>query len=614
MKLRPFPLYNFPMIGALVLMTVAGSRGDNLSIKDYKRPFRNAFSSYVSVVSDAEELYYDGQYSAAWRKYNAILKGSTKSDYKKIGYIGMGWCYVGLEKYSDAIKMFKQADVYAARDPKAHIMTLMGNGIAYFNSGRFPEAYRFFDRITQDYREYKGPWKDAYYFKGLAAYAKGDYPAAIKALDTVITNGYFKNYEHRADAYVYAAKSALSQEDYDKAAKYLEGFTKAFPNHPKTGEIQLLLAETEAARGHYKKAMEAYETLLNTYPYLKDAALESMARVSNKYGDYIVMDTSFKITHPLMADVFLWVPAVEAHKKGRLEKAMPRFMRMARDLPGDERSAKGLALIGQAFAEQGSYTKAIEIFRQYIVQYPGGQDLPKVMNLLANSYIKTSQWREALKVLDELVYRFSYDEDQSSTVEAAKKKINAILAQHPDAASGIDFKTPGLSQDAAFQQATAAYNKGDYGLSAQLFLDYATKHPDDAKACKAVFNAGYIYFQTKDYANASQTLSQYLQSCATSEDAENAFFYLGASYYFAKDYTNAVATLERFASNYPASSYKPNALKLAGLACMELSKDNSSYKDKGVQLLKDAARVFRAHGNPSEADKIEAYLKQIGAM
>jgi len=602
------------MITGIILTVVAGAAQEKLSIDDYMRPFRDAFSSYVSVVSDAEELYYEKDYTSAWKKYNAILKGAEKSDYKKIAYVGMGWCYLGLGKFSDAIKMFKQADVYAAQDPKAHIMTLMGNGIAYFNKQDYPEAFRFFGRITEDYREYRDPWKDAYYFKGLAAYAKGDYDNAIKALDTVINNQYFEGYERKADAYLYAAKSAVGNNDYKKASKYLSEFSEEFPGHPKIGEANLLLAESQAAQGDYAGAISTYETLLNTYPYLKDAALESMARVSNKYGDYLVGDTSFKITHPLMVDVFLWVPAVEAQKAGRLEKAMPRFMRMARDVPGDERSAKGLALIGQAFADQGSYTKAIEIFHQYIVQYPGGQDLPTVMNLLATCYMKTSQWREALRVLDEIVYRFSYDDSQAATVEGAKKKISAILAEHPDAAEGLSFKTPGLSQDAAFQQATAAYNQGDYTRSAQLYLDYAKANPGDAKACKAVFNAGYIYFQVKDYKNAVSALGSYVSGCATGEDAENAYFYLGACYYFAEDYASSIKTLDAFTGAYPASSYKPNALKLVGLAYLELATDNEAYKEKGIEYLKEAARVFRAHGNPSEAEKIETYLKQIGAM
>ncbi|MEO0140413.1 MAG: tetratricopeptide repeat protein [candidate division WOR-3 bacterium] len=598
--------------GILFALATLAQR-EKMTIEGYMRPFREAFSSYISVVSDAEDLYYSERYEAAFNKYNAILKGAEKSDYKMIGYIGMAWCYIGLGRYSDALKMLKQADLYAPSDPKTHIMTLMGNGISSFNLGKYPEAYRYFSRITDDYRDYLEYWRDAYYFKALSAYAKGDYPQTITDVETILKDSlHFRGYEKRADAYILGGKAALNGGNYEKAVTLLNGFISEFPTHPKAGEARLLLAEAEASKGSYKAAMTAYENVLNTYPYLKDQALESMARVSVKFGDYIVGDTSFRITHPLMVEVFLWVPAVEAHNKGNLAKAMPRFLRMARDVPEDERSGKGLALIGQAFADQGSYTKAAEIFRQYIVQYPAGEDIAKVMNLLANCYIKMNQWREALKVLDEIIYRFGQDESQKDLVDGAKKKLSAIINEHPDAAEGLSFKTPGLSQDAAFQQAAAAYNQGDYAKSAQLFLEFADKNPGDPKACKAVFNAGYIYFQAKDYANAVSALSRYVSGCGSGEDAENAYFYLGASYYFAGDYARSASTMEGFVSYFPASSMKPNALKLAGLSYLELGNQSPSYKDKGIERLKESARVFRAQGNPTEAEKIEKYLEGMG--
>jgi len=606
--------YNLSMTTGFIFAFVAVAQEERMAIENYMRPFREAFSSYISVVSDAEELYYSERYEAAFNKYNAILKGAEKSDYKMIGYIGMAWCYIGLSRYSDALKMFKQADLYASSDPKTHIMTLMGEGIASFNLGKYPEAYRYFSRITDDYRDYLEYWRDAYYFKAMSAYAKGDYPQTIADAETILRDSlHFKGFDKRAEAYLLGAKAALKGGNYEKAVNLLNGFSSEFPMHPKAGEARLLLAESEAAKGNYKASLAAYEDVLNTYPYLKDKALESMARVSNRFGDYIVVDTSFTITHPLMVDVFLWVPAVDAQKKGDLSKAMPRFLRMARDVPQDERSGKGLALIGQAFADQGSYTKAAEIFKQYIVQYPGGEDIAKVMNLLANCYIKTNQWREALKVLDEIIYRFGQDESQKDIVEGAKKKLAAILNEHPDAGEGLSFKTPGLTQEAAFQQAAAAYNQGNFGRSAELFLEFARNNPKDPKACKAIFNAGYIYFQAKDYANSASALSSYVSSCGSGEDAENAYFYLGASYYFAGDYPKAASTMEGFVSYFPASPLKPNALKLAGLSYLEMASENPSYKQKGIEKLRESARVFRAQGNPTEAEKIEQYLEQIGA-
>jgi len=606
--------YNLSMTAGLIFALTTVAQEEKMAIENYMRPFREAFSSYMFIVSDAEELYYSGKYEAAFDKYQSILKGAEKSDFKMICYIGMAWCYIGLGRYSDALTMLKKADLYASKDPKTHIITLMGNGIASFNSGKYPEAYRYFSRITDDYRDYLEYWRDAYYFKAMSAYAKGDYPQTIADAETILKDSLrFKGFDKRADAYLLGAKAALKGGNYEKAVNLLNGFASEFPMHPKAGEARLLLAEAEAAKGNYKASVAAYEEVLNTYPYLKDKAIESMARVSNKYGDYIAVDTSFKITHPLMVEVFLWNPAYEAHNKGDLSKAMPRFLRMARDVPEDERSGKGLALIGQAFANQGSYTKAAEIFRQYIVQYPGGEDIAKVMNLLAICYIKTNQWREALKVLDEIIYRFGHDESQKDIVEGARKKLSAILSEHPDAAQGISFRTPGLAQDAAFQQAAAAYNQGDFGRSAQLFLEFAQNNPRDPKACKAIFNAGYIYFQAKEYSNATSALSSYVAQCGSGEDAENAYFYLGASYYFGGDYPKAASTMEGFVSYFPASALKPNALKLAGLSYLEMAAENPSYKDKGIAKLRESARVFRAQGNPTEAEKIEKYLEQIGA-
>ena len=602
-RLRP-GFYNFAMM--LVLLAFE----PELKVTDYMRPFPEAFSSYTSIVTEAERLYYDKKFKLAFRKYDAILKGLEKPDFKKIGYIGIAWCYIGAGQYEDALKMLKKAEFYATSDPQARIMVLMGKGIAHLNLGHYPEAYRQFQWVVDRYRDFKRVWRDAVYFSGLAAYGKGDYKKALEIFNKVLTDKlhFPKKYKYRGDAVLMAALAALKLEEPDKALSYIDQFLKEFSMHPKKPEILLLKAEMLAEAGKYAECLKTYEYLLNTYPGMKDKIVKSMAQVSLKYGDYIVADTTYPIKHELMVDAFLWVPAYEAYKKGDLAKAMPRFLRLVRDYPEDERAAKGLALIAQAFFEQGSYAKTVELCRKYVTQYPSGYDLPKVMLLLAQAHIKQKEWRDAMKVLDELVYRFGTDESKKDVVEKARKLLAALLSEHPEAAQGLAFKTPGLAQEAEFQEAAAAYNRGELQKAAELFLQYAQKHPQDPKACKAYFNAGYVYFQAKDYEKASQILADYAQKCK-GENAEIALFYAGAARYFLKDYQGAVQLLTQFVNSYPASDYKPNALKLLGLAYIE-----GGNRDTGVQYLKEAARTFRARGNPDEAKKIEDYLKGIGAQ
>ena len=571
-------------------------------ITDYKKPLPDAFASkYSPMVAKAERLYYSGQIARAKELYEDLINNSDAPGKRLVGYIGNGWCLIHMGKYSEAIDTFKKAEVLSGGRKPAVIPLYMGLGIAYYNKGRYFDAYRYFYSLTQ-YPEYADVYRDALYFAALSAYMNGSYNKVISLVDELQRR--FPNSKQANDAAVLKVFAYRKKGELFKAITELKKLIEK--GHPKKPKFEIILAEWYAEYGDYPKAIQQYEKALATYPFLKDTILASLAYVEGKYGDNIATDPRVKVTNPLVGEILFYKPGMKAYKSGQMTKAQQRFERFIQFFPDDPRSAKLVAYLGQLLFQAGSYEKAKEKLVYYLQKYPEGEDRPAVLELLGKVYYRLKDYRKAAETWDQFLREYPGHKD----AEKVKKLLQALIAERPEVAKYVKSE---VGAEAVFNKALAAYKQGAYPKALKLFEEFVKLFPNSQYTPKATFNAGYIAYQMKEYDKAIQYFSEYIQKYPNGEDAENALYLLGLAHFAKKDYDNAITYLTQFVQTYTDSEKLADAYKFLGFSYYKkYEAGDETAKANAITAFQNAAKLYRAAGKDKEASQMEQFAKQLG--
>ena len=571
-------------------------------ITDYKKPLPDAFATkYGPIVAKAERLYYNGQIERAKGLYEDLVNNSDAPGRRLVGYIGNGWCLIHMGRYTEAIDTFKKAEVLSGGRKPAVIPLYMGLGIAYYNKGRYLDAYRYFSALTR-YPEYTEVYRDALYFAALAAYMNGSYDKVISLVDELQRR--FPNTKKANDAAVLKVFAYRKKGELFKAITELKKLIEK--GHPRKPKFEIILAEWYAEYGDYPKAIQQYEKALANYPLLKDTILASLAYVEKKYGDNIALAPNLKVTNPLVGEILFYKPGMEAYKSGQMTKAQQRFERFIQFFPDDPRSAKLVAYLGQLLFQAGSYEKAKEKLEYYLQKYPEGEDRPAVLELLGKVYYRLKDYRKAAETWDQFLREYPGHKD----AEKVKKLLQALIAERPEVAKYVKSE---VGAEAVFNKALAAYKQGAYPKALKLFEEFIQLFPNSQYTPKATFNAGYIAYQMKEYDKAIQHFSEYVQKYPNGEDAENALYLLGLAHFAKKDYDNAITYLTQFVQTYTKSDKLADAYKFLGFSYYKkYEAGDEAAKANALAAFQNAAKLYRAAGKSKEASQMEQFAKQLG--
>ncbi|NPB03343.1 MAG: tetratricopeptide repeat protein [Thermotogae bacterium] len=571
-------------------------------ITDYKKPLPDIFTNrYSALVSKAERLYYSGQYQRAKGYYEDLINNSEAPGKRLVGFIGNGWCLIHMGRYHEAIDTFRKAEILSGGRKPAVIPLYMGLGIAYYNIGRYLDAYRYFKALTR-YPEYEDVYRDALYFAALSAYMNGSYSNVISLVDELQRR--FPNTKKANDAAILKVFAYRKKGELFKAITELKRLIEK--GHPKKPKFEIILAEWYAEYGDYPKAIQQYEKALANYPFLKDTILASLAYVEKKYGDNIALAPNLKVTNPLVGEILFYKPGMEAYKKGQMTKAQQRFERFIQFFPDDPRSAKLVAYLGQLLFQAGSYEKAKEKLEYYLKKYPEGEDRPAVLELLGKVYYRLKDYRRAAEVWDQFLREYPGHKN----AENVKKLLQALIAERPEVAQYVRSE---VGAEAVFNKALAAYKQGAYPKALKLFAQFIKLFPNSQYTPKATFNAGYIAYQMKEYDTAITYFSQYVQKFPNGEDIENALYLLALAHFAKNDYDNAIAYLTQFVQTFTNSDKLADAYKFLGFAYYKkYESGDETAKANALIAFQNAAKLYRSAGKTKEAQQMEQFVKQLG--
>ena len=322
--------------------------GAELKITDAQKPFKREFLS-SRFAYKAESLYYAGNYQAAAREFERLLKEyefSVFADRRNQVKCGLGWCYIHLGRYRDAVEQLTPVTI-SVFSPRFEITAYYGLGVAAFNTGDYKTAYKHFARLTTSYPEFSEVIPDVMYYQGLAAFAMEAYGDAVKIWERLL-----EKYPRSKRA----AKTALKLADLymkagmpEKAREKLSWFQENFAGTPEAAYTLVLEGNILYEEGDIKDALDRYDRCVAQYPRSDAAKLAQakMEEIFKKHSPEILADSAFLAEHPRVAASLEYFPGLIAYNEGRYLEAYNFLTQFVQNHPADPRVPDALALAAE---------------------------------------------------------------------------------------------------------------------------------------------------------------------------------------------------------------------------------------------------------------------------
>ena len=187
------------------------------------------------------------------------------------------------------------------------------------------------------------------------------------------------------------------------------------------------------------------------------------------------------------------------------------------------------------------------------------QSYPDTVNKLDTLSQDLAQMRGKLDVLgnqidtvDKHVHELYLDLDSRlKLLEAAAKPADPAPAASDAAPEAKGAETPA---PVSYENALAAFNKGDYAASLKQFRAFLKANPKDPKAVNALYWVGMNQLSLKDYKGARVTNQELYKSHPESSKAPDALLNLASAWTGLGDAANARATLKTLVAKYPNST------------------------------------------------------------
>ena len=355
-----------------------------------------------------------------------------------------------------------------------------------------------------------------------------------------------------ADYALYHQGFALSKlRRFDQAFAPLYRLLKQYPDSRLARPALILYADSLAAGGYPKQALESYAIFIERYPLGGDALAAQLgsALCRDKLGEPSaaaailralwlnnpaspVAVTAAKELQRLAAAGLKSPPytSAELFKRSCILFDLGRSAEAARalaELPlageSEEFAAKLRLKTGQALFKARHYQDAQAALRNLLQKGAIGSVASEANYWLARSMDKNGQSEEAFQIYLQL---------------AEGSKYGTMAGT--------------IADDALLEAAYQKRYQRKWGESLQLFRTFIAKHPDLEKSGGAVWEAAWASYQSRDYQGAAG----YLRRLATLDEMrEKALYWLGKSLSALGDAKGAEAQFAALAGEYPYGYY-----------------------------------------------------------
>jgi soluble lytic murein transglycosylase len=332
----------------------------------------------------------------------------------------------------------------------------------------------------------------------------------------------------------------------DQALPPLYKLLKQYPDSRLTRPAVLLYADTLAAGGYPREALESYGSFLERYPSGSDSlsALIGSALCREKLGETATAVTIYR-------GIWLFHPTSPLAERAQAE--LSRISALG--VKVNPYSSSELLKRAGTLYDLGRFAQAAKTY----AELPLGGETPefgsKVRFRTGQALYKAKRYQEAEQTLrgvtsgrdaaqsNEANYWLAKSLDKNGKSDQAYELL-LRLAQTPQGGS--------VAGEALLDAAYLKRYQQKWGEALQLFQGFLAGHPDPLKSGGVFWEAAWVSYQSRDYQGAAGYLKKL---AANPELREKSLYWLGKSLNNAGDPKGALSAYASLADEYPFGYY-----------------------------------------------------------
>jgi soluble lytic murein transglycosylase len=357
---------------------------------------------------------------------------------------------------------------------------------------------------------------------------------------------------YAADAYPVLADYALYNEGLalsklernDEALAPLYRLLKQYPDSRLARPATLLYADTLAAGGHHKEALQSYTAFIERYPSGSDSisALFNSALSRDKTGDPAG-------AAGVLRGIWLNYPGSPFAEKAADEL---RRLKAAGVQPAAYSTAELFKRAGVLY-DLGRNGKAAEAYAALLVNSEGPEFNAKLRLRYGQALFKARRYRDAQETFTSL-----YGKGTGATAAEAGYWLARSLDKNGRGDEAYDLylrlATPAqggsVADDSLLEAAYVKRFQKKWSEALQLFKRYLASYPDPQRS--ATWEAAWCSYQARDYRGAAD----YLKKLSEREELrEKSLYWLGKALAASGDAAGADASFAALATEYPFGYY-----------------------------------------------------------
>ncbi len=615
------------------------------------------FTNDLAAYQDAVALYNNQQYLAAQTQFTKI-KNTTKNETIEADcsyYIANA--AIRLNQQSADALMEKFVEEYPTSTKRNSAFLDVGN--YYFETGRFPQARKWFDKVEEG--NLSGAEKEKFYFYNGYSYFQSKRPNEAKKYFNRVSN----SKEYGSQAKYYLGFMAYEGDNYEEATKLFE---EVKDNERYASDMSYYQADMNFKLGNFQKAIDLGKSQFDKSNPQEKSELSKIIGESyfnlEQYEAAIPYLKEYKGTRGRWNNTDFYQLGYAYYKQGDYANAIAEFNKI---IAGRDAVAQNAYYhLGESYLKQNqkqqalnafknasemdfsaqiqedafynyaklsyeignAYTSVPQVLTAYLVKYPKTNNKSEIEDLLIDSYITSRNFKEALNLLEN---NKSFENKLALQKVAFFRGLELYNENNYGEAKTMFEKSLKEPRDARFT-ARATYWKAESDFQLNNFeqaligfkqfkqLPEKRNTPEDLNSD---YSIAYTYFKTKKYSEAITSFQQFLaKSSIDNARKKDANLRLGDSYFVSSQYWPAMESYNKviaiggpdadYAAYQKAISYgfvDRASTKVEELAAFDRNFPKSGYRDDALYEL---GNTYGALNNNAEA--IKAYDKLINTL
>ncbi len=461
------------------------------------------------------------------------------ANYEFLLYRGLGDFFVKQERYLEAAQAYRTFGGVRTPHPQGMLLTIKAIEL-YKERGYADLVVETKEEFINRYAKYSTYWANNSHYGFDEYLIRSD-----SSIEKRINDYAAESLEELGRIYHARAQKSKSSADFGKAIKWYQMFARSFLQHPKTPEMNFLLAEALYEDGRYTDAIREYEKTAYNYRRHELGAEAGYAALVTyeKYKGIVGGD-----------DREFW---------DRI--AIQSAQRFTKLYPKDPRTATVLVKVVDELFEKQQYSQASVFAKRILAIVPKSQTKPRrqAMIVIAHTSFEEEAFKEA-EVMYSSALRLTAADDKNRAAlvdrlaASVYKQGEALRERGQLEASTKEFLRIAMVAPSSAIRVTADYDAAANMLAAEswaqaipLLEAFQLNHPGHELQAEVTNNLAIAYLESGNHIKAADQL----QKIATAEQdparQRDAIWQSAGLYEKGQAFDSAVGAYKRYIKEHP---------------------------------------------------------------